>query len=34
MDGQKFNSDYRNGDNKLYNILNTFAMLDNEIKYC
>jgi hypothetical protein len=34
MNGKKFDSDYKNGENKLYNILNTFAMFDSEIKYC
>lgn len=33
INGVCFNSDYRIGENKLYNVLNAYAMFDNDIKY-
>ena len=29
-----FNIDYKSGNNKLFNVLNAYAMYDHEVSYC
>lgn len=31
---KEFNIDYKTGNNKLFNILNAYAMYDHEVSYC